>query len=237
MKSGTARRYKLLRSQSRAINQSQRSYVLNVFREDFTHEEGKGPGGNLRGRRPDAGAWGPQASVADLQRVIRRIEAHQDLPPDALTASASIVRKFIEDYHEKIEEEYLFPRFRQAGKMVELVDVLEMQHQRGRSLTGTILGLSTQAALKDVEDRQRLKGALQLFARMYEPHEAREDTVLFLALRKIVSRNEYDALGEEFEKKEHELLGEDGFERNVAEVGRIEQHLGIHDLEQFTPPE
>jgi len=43
--------------------------------------------------------------------------------------------------------------------------------------------------------------------------EAREDTVLFPALRPIVSKNEFAALGEDFEKKEHQLFGEDGFEK------------------------
>jgi len=83
----------------------------------------------------------------------------------------------------------------------------------------------------------KLRDTLHLFVRMYEPHEAREDTVLFPAFRKIVSPNEYDALGEDFEKKEHELFGEEGFEKNVEEVSKLEKALGIYDLAQFTPSE
>ena len=70
---------------------------------------------------------------------------------------------------------------------------------------------------------------------MYRPHEAREDTVLFPAFRGIVSPHEYDSLGESFEKKEHELFGEDGFEKMVDRVAGIEKSLGIYDLAQFTP--
>lgn len=168
---------------------------------------------------------------------IRRIDSKQDLSPDVLTASANLIRRFIEDYHEKLEEQHLFPRFRKAGSLVDLVDVLETQHRRGRALTETILRLSTAAALKNAQDKQNLKDGLQLFVRMYEPHMAREDTVLFPAFRKIVSAHEYGALGEDFEKKEHELFGEDGFERNAGEVGRLEKALGIYDLAQFTPAE
>lgn len=43
--------------------------------------------------------------------AIRRIDANEDLPPDAVMDSAKIVRSFIEDYHEKLEEDFLFPRF------------------------------------------------------------------------------------------------------------------------------
>jgi hypothetical protein len=39
----------------------------------------------------------------------------------------------------------------------------------------------------------------------------------------------------EDEKKEHELFGEDGFERMAARVAQLEQRMGIHDLDQFTP--
>jgi hemerythrin-like domain-containing protein len=70
---------------------------------------------------------------------------------------------------------------------------------------------------------------------MYRPHEAREDTVLFPAFRSIVSRHEYDALGEDFEKKEDELFGEDGFFKVVDQVAQLEKKLGIFELSQFTP--
>jgi hypothetical protein len=71
---------------------------------------------------------------------------------------------------------------------------------------------------------------------MYEPHKAREDTVLFPAFRKIVSKHEYDALGEEFEKKERQFFQGDGFEKNVDTVAGLEKRLGTYfDLAQSTP--
>ena len=76
--------------------------------------------------------------------------------------------------------------------------------------------------------------SMQQFIRMYNPHEAREDTVLFPAFRKIVSPREFDSLGEEFEKKENALFGEDGFEKMVDKVASIEKRFGIYDLGQFT---
>lgn len=166
---------------------------------------------------------------------IRRINAGADLPTAALVDSASIIRSFIEDHHEKLEEDFLFPRFRKADKLVELVDVLELQHRAGRRLTDTTLMLAKAGRLKDAQDREKLAETLDLFIRMYGPHEAREDTVLYPAFRTVVSPDEYDALGEEFERKGHELFGEDGFEVMVNRVAAIEKTLGIYDLSQFTP--
>jgi hemerythrin-like domain-containing protein len=164
--------------------------------------------------------------------VGRRIDARSDFPPDAVTNAAKIIRSFIEQYHEKLEEDHLFPRFRKHNKLVDLVDVLEKQHAAGRRVTESILTL---ANAKSEAEKVKLRDALHSFVRMYAPHEAREDTVLFPALHEIVSKHEYAALGEEFEKKEHQLFGKEGFEGMVPRVAAIEKQLGIYDLAQFTP--
>jgi hemerythrin-like domain-containing protein len=169
------------------------------------------------------------------EEAVRRIDAKQDLPPDAVRGSAQIIRSFIEDYHEKLEEDFLFPRFEKARRLADLTAVLRAQHQAGRRLTDQITQWSTAASLKEPASAARLRDAMRQFNRMYAPHEAREDTVLFPALRQIVSKNEFAALGEDFEKKEHQLFGEDGFEKIVDRVASIEKTLGTYDLAQFTP--
>jgi hemerythrin-like domain-containing protein len=166
---------------------------------------------------------------------LRRLTLKQDLDPVVLTSSADMVRRFIEDYHEKLEENHLFPRFEKAGKLVELVAVLRQQHQAGRRLTDEIQHLATLAALKNPSERVKLQGVLAQFIRMYRPHAAREDTVLFPALHSIVSAHEYDSMGEQFEDEEHKLFGADGFEKIVAEVAGLEGKIGIENLAQFTP--
>jgi hemerythrin-like domain-containing protein len=163
-----------------------------------------------------------------------RIAQQKEFPPDTLTNSAKIIRSFIEQYHEKLEEDYLFPRFRKHNLLVDLVNVLQQQHEAGRRVTEKILTLSA-SGLKTNDEKEKLATALREFVRMYAPHEAREDTVLFPSLHKVVSRSEYDALGEDFEKREHQLFGKEGFEGMVPRVADIEKQLGIYDLSQFTP--
>ena len=148
--------------------------------------------------------------------------------------SANIIRTFVEDYHEKQEENYLFPRFKKANQLTDLVDTLLQQHLAGRNITDQITQITKQATRTDAEN-QKLIDLLTAFNAMYRPHEAREDTVLFPAFRKIVSQHEYDSLGEEFENNEHKLFGEGGFEMMVNKVAALEKQLGIYELAQFTP--
>jgi hypothetical protein len=70
---------------------------------------------------------------------------------------------------------------------------------------------------------------------MYGPHKAHEDTVLFPAVHALVTADEYDRLGDEFEGREISLFGEGGFEKMVGKVADLEKQLGIYELSQFTP--
>ena len=118
--------------------------------------------------------------------------------------------------------------------MVGLVDTLQVQHQAGRKVTQAILRYAP-GSRKDGDDRRGLVAGIKSFIRMYRPHAAREDTDLFPLLKDVVSAHEYDAMAEDFEKKEHRLFGEDGFEKMAYRVADLEKSIGIADLGQFTP--
>jgi len=167
--------------------------------------------------------------------AIRRFRAASPPPAEVLASAAGIIRDFIEAYHEKLEEEHVFPRLEKAGTLVELTRVLRTQHDAGRRLTRNILELATPAALKSKASAGAVTTALGQFIRMYEPHAAREDTVLFPAFHALFTEKEFDALGDQFEEVEHRVLGSAGFEGTVEKVSQIEKALGIHDLAQFTP--
>jgi len=167
--------------------------------------------------------------------IIIRLNIGKEFPPDVLVNSTGLIRRFVEDYHEKLEEDYLFPRFEKAGKLVDLVKTLLQQHQAGRRLTDRIRGLAALPSLKASGEKAELAKYLGLFTRVYRPHKAREDTVLFPALHTLVSPEEYDRLGDVFEEKEQKLFGKNGFERVVEEVAALEVKLAIHELSGFAP--
>jgi hemerythrin-like domain-containing protein len=155
--------------------------------------------------------------------------------PTVLSDSAGIIRSFVEDYHEKLEEDFLFPLFEKANKLTDLVQVLRTQHKAGRILTDSIISFVAEKGITESDQNSTLIRMLENFDRMYRPHKAREDTVLFPAIKKIISREEYFDLGEEFEDREHELFGESGFESMVLKVENIEKQINIYDLSQFNP--
>ena len=166
---------------------------------------------------------------------LRRLAGKEDVPPELFHKPATLVRKFVEDYHEKLEEDFIFPEFEKRNQQAELVRILRGQHQAGRRLTHAVLRIAGGESYRKPEGQAELITSVRQFIRMYRPHEAREDTVLFPALRAIVPQARIDELGDQFEKREDQLFGDEGFEKTVEQVAAIEKQLGIYDLSQFTP--
>lgn len=166
---------------------------------------------------------------------LRRLRSKEDVPPEVFHKPAQLVRKFVEDYHEKLEENFIFPEFEKQKKLIDLVKVLREQHHAGRIVTDVVLRVAVADQFGKPDAQQEMVRAIRSFIRMYRPHEAREDTVLFPALHKIVPAKRLEELGEKFEKEEDRLFGEEGFEKTVDQVATIEKQLGIYDLAKFTP--
>jgi hemerythrin-like domain-containing protein len=169
------------------------------------------------------------------EAAIRRLRKNEEVPADVFRKPAELVRNFVEDYHEKLEEKFIFPQFEKHKKLTDLVAVLRQQHQAGRRLTDQVLHHTTASEYSSAASRNDLIHLCEAFNRMYRPHEAREDTVLFPALYEIASAQDIKDLGEQFEDEEHRLFGKEGFEENVEKVAAIEKELGIYDLSKFTP--
>jgi hemerythrin-like domain-containing protein len=95
------------------------------------------------------------------------------LIPAVISDCAKLVQDFIENYHEKSEEDFLFPRFRKANQL-DLVTTLLEQHQVGRDVTLNVLKSASQISSDAGAKRDCIK-AMEAFITMYRPHAARED--------------------------------------------------------------
>lgn len=171
------------------------------------------------------------------REAVRRIQAAEPLPATQLHDAALIMHDYIEGFHEPLEEGYVFPRLVHAGQLTGTVSTLLLQHARGRQQTQVILArTAAHGAVSSASSRARLSAAMTAFVRMYEPHEAREDTVIYPAFRKLVPAREIVQLGQHFAELERQQFGGSAFAEMVGKVAAVEQALGIYDLAQFTPP-
>jgi hemerythrin-like domain-containing protein len=204
-------------------------YVVAIKTASAAEEEGESAIGPIEDLMREHGVL--RRVLLIYEEGLRRIAAHQDIPGNPFLTGAQLIRKFIEDYHEKNEEKFIFPRLQKSvGEAGQDVPILLQQHRAGRKLTDEIIRVSTSNA-KDT----RLVDPVTAFIRMYRPHAAREDTVVFPAFHTAVSDKEFDAIGAQMEKQEHQLFGEGGFAKIVEAVAEEERALDIYELDLFTP--
>ena len=163
----------------------------------------------------------------------RRLGGGEDIEPAIFTHAAETMRDFVHGYHEKQKDEQIFPRFRKAGRMVGLIDVMMAQHASGQKLTATILELAPKSGGK--AERQSMIDAMQASIVLYRPHVARELTNVLPTLRTLVTPNEFDELSAALDKDESEKLGKEGFDKMAKKVEALEKRIGINDLSVFTP--
>lgn len=152
----------------------------------------------------------------------------------AIAGAADVMRRFVENYHEVLEESWVFPRLVRLNQLSDLVQTLRKQHEAGRAITVEVLRLANVSTLDSRDNREQLAHLMHKYVRMFRPHIAREDTVLFPAFREAVTPLELNALGEQFEHREHVLFGRDGFESVVSTVAELERTLELYDLKRFT---
>jgi hemerythrin-like domain-containing protein len=167
-----------------------------------------------------------------------RLLSHSgNIDPLALADAAKLFREFGEDYHEHtLEEQYVFPEVRKAGGPQEkLVEVLLHQHQRGREITDYLYRVGSRGRIG--ADAESLATVLASMVRMYQPHAAWEDTVIFPAWKKTQSKSRLDELAEKFEDIEHERFGKDGFDDALERIERVERALGLSELGAYTAPQ
>jgi hemerythrin-like domain-containing protein len=204
-------------------------YVVAVNTAQAADEEGESDIGPIEDLMREHGVL--RRVLLIYEEGLRRIAAHQDIPGNPFLTGAQLIRRFIEDYHEKNEEKFIFPKLQKiGGEAGRDIAILLEQHQAGRKLTSEII----RVAATNAKDNRLVDNATQ-FIRMYRPHAAREDTIVFPAFHQAVSEKEFDSIGDQMEKQEEKLFGEGGFARIVEAVAEEERALGIYELDRFTP--
>jgi hemerythrin-like domain-containing protein len=160
--------------------------------------------------------------------------AGHDDPEGCLNTTTKLITTYVQGHHERVEELVIFPALTKAEVLPELVNTLVTQHQAGRDITDAIT-----ARLKAADGKQSSAAKTELaklthaFSRMFLPHLARENTVVFPTLRSIMSRDEYGHFASRLQEIEARMKPAD-LKEILKDIDQIEVALGIHDLDKYT---
>jgi hemerythrin-like domain-containing protein len=169
------------------------------------------------------------------QEGLRRLRASEAVSAAAFNQAAGLLRRVIEDYHQKHEEDNIFPHFESQAEFAALVKTLRAQHAAGRKLTDTILDSASVEKFAQPEARKALVRACEAYLRMARPHMAQEATKVLQALYDVLPEEKIDGIGALFQQQEKQLFGEDGLDKVLEDIDRLEAELQIGALDVFTP--
>lgn len=153
--------------------------------------------------------------------------------PKVLATAAGMIRSAVDEYHVRIEEDYLFPLFEKSGQTANLVSTLRQQHAAGKRLNDTILQMAS--ASTGSAGAEALAPHLLAYSRMIQAHTAYEETLLYPQIRSTLSDTDYDRLQRTMQEMSSKKLGPEGFAGMLAKVAELEKSAGITGLAQFTP--
>jgi len=152
-------------------------------------------------------------------------------PMKAVASAANMLRFAVDDFHVKLEEEYLFPLFQKAGKMTDLVNTLHQQHLVARQLTDAILKTTSGTGGQP----EALSPLLMDYSRMMLAHTAYEETLLYPQIAAVAGDGEYNKLQQTLLEANKQQLGPAGFAGMLVKVADLEKMAGITGLAKFTP--
>lgn len=169
------------------------------------------------------------------EECIRRMDIGEDFEPDLIIETTNVIKVIIIFHHALLEHEYIFPRFREADKYVEMCDILTEQHGRAGEQEELIIKHANRDSINNPEEKDILINALKKSIRVFRPHIDREDTEMFPEFKTVVTAHEFYELGKKFKEIEDQKWGENGHRQMVDKIAKVEKALGINDLGSFTP--
>ncbi len=134
------------------------------------------------------------ARIRSFLGVAGRLAAARGAPPQEVAAAAEGVRRYFAEalpLHARDEEDSILPRLRGAGPDVDAaLDAMHAEHLAHEAPLATLLeACEVVAAAPERLDEVRgpLREATAELSRLFEEHLAREEAVLFPALRRALA--------------------------------------------------
>lgn len=159
-----------------------------------------------------------------------RITRGQTVEPSSIIKTAEVIHGYLEEFHEKAEEKYIFASMERAKLCFDSIQELKIQHGTGYELNRRITSLC-----RDGKLGPELCGYLGDFVAMYRHHAAWEDTVVFPAFDELEGSKNLADLSSTIAAEEKQILGRSGFQSFLNQIADVEKQLGIFELSSSTP--
>lgn len=161
------------------------------------------------------------------EAVAGRLERNEPVRPEVLEGIQEFFALFVDQCHHGKEEEILFPALARRGVPVEggPIGVMLHEHEEGRELAAQLRSFAGAYARGEAGAGTAWARAARRYAHLLAEHILKENSVLFPLAEGILSPEEQNALGAEFDRLELEKMGEGTHERLHARMAQLLKEL------------
>ncbi len=158
--------------------------------------------------------------------LAEKLENSEDIPVETLLGIVEFAQGYIDRFHHQKEEDFLYPALEQAGSQSISCRLkgLKDEHQYGRKLIRQLEQSINDYVEGKPGGRKTVMNALLSIPRLYQGHIYREDMIIFPMIKKVLDKDQQNALVRKFKEIDKEIGGE-LTQRFIKYAVRIEKEV------------
>jgi hemerythrin-like domain-containing protein len=166
--------------------------------------------------------------LAVLHIAADRLEQNQPMRPGFFIDVSDFIQGFADGCHHRKEEGVLFEAMVAHGmsRLGGPIAVMLADHEQGRSFTRGMLVAAQKLGAGDASAREAVIYNARGYVTLLQQHIMKEDHILFPMANQVIPASEYTRVAKDFERLEHEEIGEGMHEKYLALVANLEHEMG-----------
>jgi hemerythrin-like domain-containing protein len=153
---------------------------------------------------------GIQLMLKILEKVCQRLESGERVDTGHLEKILEFIRVFADQCHHGKEEDFLFPEMEKAGIPKEggPIGVMLLEHGKGRDYVRGMNEAMEAYKKNEAKASSKFVENARNYVALLTQHIDKENNVFFPWGERVLSEKQKEKLLEDFEKLEHERIGE-----------------------------
>jgi hemerythrin-like domain-containing protein len=160
-----------------------------------------------------------------LDTAAQRLERGQVVRAGFFIDATDFIKGFADSCHHMKEEGVLFKAMVASGMPAQggPISMMLAEHEQGRAYTRAMREAAQKLQSGDESARDQVIRSARGYVALLRQHISKEDNILFPMAKQVISQAEQGNVAEDFERVEHEEIGEGVHEKYLALAEALEK--------------
>ena len=163
--------------------------------------------------------------LSSLERATLRLGRGDEVYLRFFSGCSAFFRGFVDGYHQKKEEQFLFPALVNNGLPKESgpIAVMLAEHAQGRYLAQLLGSATIQLQTGDLRRREQVINSAAGYIKLFRQHIYKEEKILSPLAEKVIPLEQKERINLSFESMQYEEMGEEVHEKYFSLAERLQR--------------